>query len=118
MIDPDSLLYWELTSNMLLLYLPDAEIFPPQLNTDFNFVLHSEPEESDEIYRFGYWDQTLRQAWLEQADYLIIPGQTIEDWEAGIAAGNWRQVGVTAPYESCRPRETTVYVLTHGVADE
>ena len=34
LIEPDSLLYWGLTSNMLLLYLPDAEIFPPQLNTN------------------------------------------------------------------------------------
>lgn len=118
LIAPDSLLYWDLTSNMLLLYLPGVEIFPPQLNTNFNFVLQSEPEESDEIYRFGYWNQTLKQEWLEQADYLIIPGQSIEGWEEGIAAGIWQQVGMTAPYESCRPRETTVYVLRHGVADE
>ena len=118
MIEPGSRLDWELTSNMLLLYLPGVEIFPPQLNTGFNYVHGSDPSESDEIYRFGYWDEYLEKTWLEQVDYALVPGQKIDDWQTELASGRWQQVGVTDPYESCRPNETRVYVLAHGEADD
>ena len=114
MIEPDAALFWDLTSNMLLLYLPEVEIYPPQLNTSFNFVAESDPAESTEIYRFGYWDDYLRTEWIKQADYLLIPGQHIRDWEKSIQSGAFEVVGVTGPYESCRPKDTTITVLQRG----
>lgn len=105
--------YWALTSNMLLLYLPDVEIFPPQLNTSFNFVDVSEPEESDEIYRFGYWDEDLKTDWLAQADYLLISGERIERWEDTPALDSYQLVETTAPYENCRPTKSIIYIYQH-----
>jgi hypothetical protein len=115
-VEPGSQVYWELTSNMLLLYLPEVEIFPPQLNTGFNFVGNSQPDESDLIYRFGYWDETLKQEWIDQADYLLIPGQYAADWEPRTDSGEFDIVGVTQPYETCRPSDTQVMVLVHTEA--
>ncbi|HAY84421.1 MAG TPA: hypothetical protein DCY42_05715, partial [Chloroflexi bacterium] len=109
-IPEGSLLHWNLTSNMLLLNLPQMEIFPPQLNTNFNYVKQSRPEERDQIYRFGYWDQYLDDEWAREADYLLVPGQTIANWQPRIDAGEFRVVGSTAPYETCRPSDTTITV--------
>ena len=110
-IPSDSLVYWHLSSNMLLLYLPQAEIFPPLLNTNFNYVHRTQPEDSDLLYRFGYWDQYLKQEWLNEADFLLIAGQLEEDWLNLIDSGRYQLMGVTDPYESCRPEITTINVL-------
>ena len=98
--------------------LPEVGIYPPQHNAKFNFVRQSEPEESDEIYRFGYWNEYLREQWLAEVDYVLIPGQYIIDWEDELASGSWERAGVTAPYESCRARDTEVYVFVQEGIDD
>lgn len=118
LIEPGSQVYWDLTSNMLLLYLPDVEIFPPQLNTSFNFVDQSAPSESDEIYRFGYWDETLKQTWLDAADYVIISNRKWDDLAEEWNKGEWRRIARLGPYESCRPLDTYVYVMEAVRADD
>ncbi len=110
-IEPDSLVYLDLTSSMLLLYMPDMQIFPPQLNTGFNYVEQSSPSESDEIYRFSFWNEDLEEEWIKEADYLLIPGQFIDEWQPRIDSGELDVVEVTSPYESCRAKETTVHIL-------
>jgi hypothetical protein len=115
-IEPGSLVYTELTSNMLLLYLPEVEIFPPQLNTGFNFVGNSQPDESDLIYKFSYWNESLKQEWINEADYLLIPGQYAQRWKPLTDSGAFDIVGVTEPYESCRASDTQVMVLVRREA--
>ncbi len=110
-IEPGSSVYWELTSNMLLLYLPDVEIFPPQLNTGFNYLGNSQLGKSDLVYKFGYWNATLKQEWIKQADYLLIPSQHAETWQPMTDSGEFDIVGLTAPYETCRAKDTQVMVL-------
>ena len=117
MIPEGSLLHWNLSSNMLLLILPQMEIFPPQLNTNFNYVQQSTPDESDQIYRFGYWDQYLDENWAREADYLVVPGQTIANWQPRIDSGEFSVVGSTGPYETCRPSDTTITVLKYEGAE-
>ncbi|MFN2143850.1 MAG: ArnT family glycosyltransferase [Anaerolineales bacterium] len=118
LIEPGSLVYHALTSNMLFLYLPEIEIFPPQLNTGFNFVYQSDPSESDQIYRFSYWDEYLDREWLSQADVLLIPNQLADDWQQVMSSPEWQQIGEVGPYESCRPNQTVVYVLERVRSDE
>ncbi|MBN2044941.1 MAG: hypothetical protein JW757_07985 [Anaerolineales bacterium] len=118
LIAPGSLVYQDLTTNMLLLYLPEIEIFPPQLNTSFNFIGRSSPEDSNEIYRFGYWDEYLKEEWLEEADVLLIPSQFASRWQEELTSEAWLTIGELGPYESCRPSETIVYVLERVTPDE
>jgi hypothetical protein len=118
LIEPGSLVYQDLTSNMLFLYLPEIEIFPPQLNINFNFVPDSTPSESDEIYRFSYWDDYLKQDWLDQADILLISNQLSDRWQAEMASEEWELIGEVGPYETCRPDKTVVYVLEKVTPDE
>jgi hypothetical protein len=118
LIEPGSLVYQDLTSNMLFLYLPEIEIFPPQLNIGFNYVPDSTPSESDEIYRFSYWDYYLKQDWLDQANILLIPNQLSGRWQAEMASEEWELIGEVGPYETCRPEKTVVYVLEKVTPDE
>ena len=108
---PEGLVYYELTSNMLLLHMPEVQIFPPQLNTTFNYVEPSASSESDELYRFGYWNEDLKEEWIREADYLLIPGQFIDEWQPRIDSSELNEVMVTSPYESCRAALTTVHIL-------
>jgi hypothetical protein len=110
-IKPDSLVYYELTSNMLLLQMPEVQIFPPQLNTTFNYTEQSTSSESDEIYRFSYWNEDLKEEWIREADYQLIPGKSIEEWQPRIDSGELDEVMVTSPYESCQAALTTVHIL-------
>ncbi len=112
-IPEGSLLHWKLYGNMMLLHLPQMEIFPPQLNSYFNYVKQSKPEESDQIYRFGFWDQTLDKEWEMEADYLVVSGQNSADWQPRIDSGEFTVVGITDPYETCRPTDTTITVLRY-----
>lgn len=111
MLPEEAQVYWSVTSNILLLYLPDVEVFPPQLNTSFNFVENATPEESDEIYRFGYWDEYLRADWLEQAGYLVVPGERYNRFEDIIVPSQYERVGTTSPYNTCQPGKTQIYVF-------
>ena len=110
--------YWEVTSNMLLLYLPQVEIFPPQLNTSFNFVDDSLPGEQDEIYRFGYWDKYLQADLLEEAEYFVISGERYDRWEDVLTSGIYSRVDTTSPYELCREKDTMVYVFLRLDSEE
>jgi hypothetical protein len=118
MIEPGSLVYQDLTSNMLFLYLPEIEIFPPQLNINFSFIHPSNSADSDEIYRFGYWDEHLKQDWLAEADVLLIPNQFAANWHDELTSDEWQMVGEAGPYETCRPDRTLVYVLERVSADD
>lgn len=111
MLPDGATVYWDLTSNMLLLYLPQVEIFPPQLNTEFNFVQDSLPGEQDALVRFGYWDQTSKDDWLAEADYLLVAGERHNNWADVLASDAYKRVGTTSPYELCREKKTMVYVF-------
>ncbi len=114
LIPPGSHVYWGVPSNMLLLYLPEIEIYPPQLNTTFNYVLGATPAQSAEIYRFGYWDHHLDAQWAAEADYLLIAGDRLKPWQAQIDSGELIVVKVTAPAETCRGDDTRMILLEHN----
>ncbi len=69
-IPADALIYWiGGRSPVPLLYLPQARIFPPQLNGVY--TLYSGGE-SAELLRFGYWNYDLAEQWLMKADYVLV----------------------------------------------
>jgi hypothetical protein len=56
------------TSPVLLLYLDQPQIFPPQMNGIYSFINGGD---SDSLARYGLWNQELSDNWLEQADYVL-----------------------------------------------
>jgi hypothetical protein len=68
-IPEDSQIYWLGYSPSLLLYLPDVNIFPPQLN---GYNTFSASSNSDELYREGKWNAELADRWANEAGYIIL----------------------------------------------
>ena len=97
-VHPGGLVYWSGGDSAApLLYIPDAEIFPPQLNDGYTFRIGGD---SEVIHRLGYWDETLRTQWLKDSDYLLIEDRFYDDF--WVNTGDWVQLAETPPVDSCR----------------
>lgn len=97
-IAPGALVYWTGGDSAVpLLYVPDVEIFPTQLNDGYSFRIGGD---SETLHRMSYWDEALRTQWLEQADYLLIEDRFYDDY--WVNTGDWAHAAETAPVDACR----------------
>jgi hypothetical protein len=97
-VRPGSLVYWTGGDSAVpLLYIPDAQIFPSQLNDGYSFRIGGD---SEVIHRLSYWDETLRTQWLGQADYLLIEDRFYDDF--WVNSGDWVHLAKTPPVDICR----------------
>ena len=98
-IEPGSLVYWE---NDLaptpLLYIPDVEIFPPQLNHWYNYYIGGDPEE---IYKSNYWNDILASQWREEADYILISDSYVERLYSKVDVTKFDEMSPTGPTIPC-----------------
>jgi hypothetical protein len=97
----DRLYYHGPNSPAILLYLPGVEFFPQQLNGTFSFNDVDLDADPDELLRFGYWNQEIKEQWLLQADWILIEARRFSEWEALSAQREWDTVLVSAPVEVC-----------------
>jgi hypothetical protein len=83
-----------------LLYLPEAEIFPAQLNQDYSFRIGGEPAD---LARFGFWNLDLATQWLADADYILVEQSMYDGWLANsLAASQFQELESTPPTVACR----------------
>jgi hypothetical protein len=69
-IPEDRQIFWGVgRAPIPMLYLPNRETFPPQLNGDYTFMLQGDAQE---LLRYGYWNQTTAKNWLLTADYVLF----------------------------------------------
>lgn len=54
---------------ILMLYMSDVEVLPPQLNGDNSLRVGGDPEE---LLRRGYWNEAVGLSWRETADVFIL----------------------------------------------
>ena len=66
--------YWEGFIPVPLIYLPEAQIFPAQLNMEFYLV---EGGDIDFVERKGLWSDEIAARWLEEAKYIILDESTL-----------------------------------------
>lgn len=100
MIPPGAWVYWEGAPTVDLLYLPEVNVFPPQLNQRFSFYTGGNP---DTLSRYGLWNQALADAWLKEADYLVVDegSGSARVIEEALALG-YLELPSTPPYYPCR----------------
>jgi hypothetical protein len=92
--------WWGGLSAVPLLYAPEAEIFPAQLNNGYSFHLSGDP---DELERFGWWSQELAEQWVQEADVILIEARQYGGFATRIAeGGNFDEVSPTLPMVPCR----------------
>jgi hypothetical protein len=72
-IEPGSKIYWEGRLLAIFLYLPNVNIYPPQMNHVHSYFVGGD---ADMLLRYSQWNDDLARQWLAEADYIMV--QTTE----------------------------------------
>jgi len=111
-IPKGSKVYWGVKSWMMLLYLPQIEIFPPQTLSTFSFIGPETDIDPDTLYRYGFWNVELKEKWIDEADFILVEGRFVEEeWQSRIDSGELNIHGITDPVESCRGDDSRIFLL-------
>lgn len=102
MLPPGAQIYWKGTLSVApLLYVPDAKVYPPQINDGYS-QLDGAPD-TDLIQRLGRWSDNLGRQWARQADFILFEGRTYRGWLRDFVVKNgYILVGTTPPTAPCR----------------
>lgn len=77
-IPAGSLVYWAGgLSTAPLLYLPDVEIIPAQINDGYAFIGGGVTEE---LYKYGLWNEEMDAGWKASAEYFIVEEARYTGW--------------------------------------
>ena len=68
-IKPASKIYWEGRIPAIFLYMPDVQVYGPQLN---HLHYYFNGGDAETLLRFGYWNDALAEQWLAEADYILV----------------------------------------------
>jgi hypothetical protein len=89
-IRPQAKIFWRGKSPVTLLYLPQAKIYPAQLNGDYSYRLGGDP---DELLRYGWWDESLGRKWVKDANYIIVAQNYYNSWlKDALESGDYQEV--------------------------
>lgn len=99
-IIPDgSLVYWDGGySAVPLLYLPDIEMFPAQINGAYSFL---QGGDSAQLHKFGLWNEEMDAEWKATADFFIIEESRYAGWKEFFNPSEFREFVPTAIGTSC-----------------
>lgn len=109
--ETDSLYYQGPNSPAILLYLPAMTIYPPQLNNVFSFSNRGEGATADELLRFGYWNEELKQRWIGEADLVLIEARRYPEWQTLVEDGTFNIVAQSGVIEQCRGKDSEVVLM-------
>lgn len=99
-VPPGAKVYWAGYSPVTLLYLPGIEILPGQLHGVYSLRIS---EDDAALRRYGWWNQPLAEAWLAQADFVLMEQRDLERESLTEAQlDDFELVLQTVP-QSCRP---------------
>ncbi len=78
-IPPGSSVYWDGgLSAAPLLYLPEVDVFPAQINGAYSFRSNGN---TAEIIRVGFWNEELAAEWKANSDFFIIESKRYGGWK-------------------------------------
>ena len=99
-IQPGSKVYWEGRLPAIFLYMPDVQIYPPQLNHVHSYHVGGDTQE---LLRFSQWNDELAQQWLEDADYIMFQStELVYLTEDMIESGKYEKIMSSPKAEKCR----------------
>jgi len=100
-VSPNALVYWQGSlSAVPLLSIPQARIFPAQLNDGYSFRLGGDTQA---LRRFGLWNDVLRDQWLNEADFIIIQERYYnQEWKQFLESGAFDELAPTPGTDPCK----------------
>ncbi|MFC2065138.1 ArnT family glycosyltransferase [Chloroflexota bacterium] len=99
-IPTGSRVYWDVASSStsLLLYLPDIQLYPQQINDIYSYHVGGD---THEILRWGQWNDEAAAQWLEEADFIVIEEPAIETGWKEVVSAEYEKVTITDPVFPC-----------------
>jgi hypothetical protein len=100
LIPAGSQVYWDVSSSAvsLLLYLPEVEIYPQQINGIYAYYTGGN---TDDLLRVGQWNDEAAAQWLEQADVIVVEEPSIQTgWQRVVSSG-YEHMTVANPVAAC-----------------
>jgi hypothetical protein len=98
-IPPDSLVYWDGGNAYTpMVYVPQARIFPPQINDGYTFHIGGDP---DELYYFSHWNAELDARWRAEADIFIIEAKRYNNWKEFLTVQEFQEFAKPTASPSC-----------------
>lgn len=93
--------YWKGgLSTVPLLYAPQANVYPPLLNSGYTRFKGGDPQA---LARYGYWNDNMARAWLAETDYVLIEQRYFGDWVSDVVTtGNYEELQAAPPTTPCR----------------
>ncbi len=99
-IPPTAQVFWRSDALVDLLYLPQAGIYPSQLNGDYSYRLTGE---DDELLKYGWWNETLGRRWLAEAEFVLVEPKYYEGWlQSILESGLYDELSPTPSNAPCR----------------
>jgi hypothetical protein len=99
-IEPGSKVYWEGRLTAIFLYLPEVQMYPPQLNHVHSYHIGGDPET---YLRAGLWNDELAKQWLKEADYIMVQGaEKVYLTDEMLESGEYVKVMSAPKAERCR----------------
>ncbi len=99
-ISPGSKIYWKGGLSVVpLLYVPDVQIYPAQINSDYTYYIGGDP---DALSRYGFWNEALAEQWVNEADYILIQERYYAGWLADVTSSeSFEELAPTPPAVYC-----------------
>lgn len=98
-IPAGSLVYWDGGNAYTpMIYVPEARIFPPQINDGYTFHIGGDP---DVLYYFSHWNAELDTRWRAQADVFIIEAKRYANWKNFLTPQEFQEFAKPTVSPSC-----------------
>jgi hypothetical protein len=99
-IEPGSKVYWEGRLTAIFLYLPQVEIYAPQLNHVHSYFIGGD---HDILLRSSFWSDELAAQWLKEADYIMVQGaEKVYLTDDMLESGEYVKIMSAPKAERCR----------------
>ena len=99
-IEPGSKIYWEGRLAAIFLYMPEVQIFPPQLNHVHSYFTGGD---SEVLLRHSQWNDELARRWLAEADYILVQNaEKVYLTDEMLESGQYVKVFSAPRAEKCR----------------
>jgi hypothetical protein len=108
-----SQVFWWGSSPVPLVYLPERNIYPAQLNSTAYWRGEFSEEITEGIVRKGYWNSELGQQWVYEADYLIVSKGIREEWLLEVLQDDEFHIVLQKPNPGTCQRELDYWVYHH-----
>ncbi len=82
-----------------LLYVPGAEVYPPQINDGYSYRLGGN---ADTLYRSGRWNDELRERWMNEADIIVLEEWRYnQGWKRFLESGQFDELERSPAVDAC-----------------